>query len=289
MSRTLDGAIPSTYAELMRDAEACFGIGDIAATKQALAAALPLAADSHARAEVLGDLAVAAMAETQHRDAVAFADEALRLDPELISAREVLTACSAMRERDAAARMEPMIAERVAQFAALSTCVRVSGTPHCIQPVLFGGRGAIRIGQDVYFGCNPSPGLLSGYGHVESRNLESTISIGDRTMINNSVTLAAEGTGISIGADCLFGIDVIVQDTDGHDLHPQRRLTGKPPTAPVTIGDNVFLGNRVIVTKGVTIGRDTVVGIGSLVNRSLPAGVIAAGTPARVIRELDSD
>ena len=54
----------------------------------------------------------------------------------------------------------------------------------------------------------------------------------------------------------------------------------------VQIGDNVWLGGGVIVCPGVTIGADTVVGAGSEVTRDLPAGVIAVGSPARVVREL---
>ena len=55
---------------------------------------------------------------------------------------------------------------------------------------------------------------------------------------------------------------------------------------PITIGDNVWLGGGAIVVGGVTIGDDTVVGAGSVVTRDLPAGVVAVGSPARVLREL---
>jgi maltose O-acetyltransferase len=56
--------------------------------------------------------------------------------------------------------------------------------------------------------------------------------------------------------------------------------------APVEIGENAFVGMSVKILKGVTVGADTVIGAGSVVSSSLPAGVIAAGNPARVIREL---
>ena len=56
--------------------------------------------------------------------------------------------------------------------------------------------------------------------------------------------------------------------------------------APVEIGENVFMGMSVKVLKGVTIGADSVIGAGSVVTSPIPAGVIAAGNPARVIREL---
>jgi len=72
-----------------------------------------------------------------------------------------------------------------------------------------------------------------------------------------------------------------------------RRRLAKPPggkpgeASPVVIGDDVWLGMNVTVLKGVEVGRQTVVGAGSIVTRSLPSGVIAAGQPAVVIRKLD--
>jgi maltose O-acetyltransferase len=56
---------------------------------------------------------------------------------------------------------------------------------------------------------------------------------------------------------------------------------------PITIGDNAWLGGGVIVCAGTTIGDNTVVGAGSVVTRDIPPGVLAAGNPARVIRELN--
>ena len=57
--------------------------------------------------------------------------------------------------------------------------------------------------------------------------------------------------------------------------------------APVEIGRNAFIGDRAIILKGVTIGADAVVGAGSVVTADIPAGVVAAGIPARVVRELE--
>jgi acetyltransferase-like isoleucine patch superfamily enzyme len=70
---------------------------------------------------------------------------------------------------------------------------------------------------------------------------------------------------------------------------PALREQGLPgPAAPVHIEDNVWLELNVVVLKGLTIGRDSVIGAGSIVTRSIPAGVLAAGQPARVIRDLAS-
>jgi maltose O-acetyltransferase len=58
---------------------------------------------------------------------------------------------------------------------------------------------------------------------------------------------------------------------------------------PVKIADNVWLGSGVIVCPGVRIGEDTVVGAGAVVTRDLPTGVVAAGVPARVVRDIGGD
>jgi acetyltransferase-like isoleucine patch superfamily enzyme len=71
-----------------------------------------------------------------------------------------------------------------------------------------------------------------------------------------------------------------------HPTEPEARLTNVERAAPITIGDNVWLGGNVTVLPGVTIGAHTVVGAGSVVTRDLPDRVIAVGNPARVIKTL---
>lgn len=62
--------------------------------------------------------------------------------------------------------------------------------------------------------------------------------------------------------------------------------TEPPASAPVIIGDDVFIGARAIILKGVTIGDGAVIGAGSVVTKSIPPRVIAAGNPARIIKEI---
>ncbi|MER6613654.1 sugar O-acetyltransferase [Streptomyces xantholiticus] len=110
------------------------------------------------------------------------------------------------------------------------------------------------------------------------------ITIGDRTFINfNAVFLDA--APITIGSDVQIGPGVQLL-TPTHDMGAERRRAGWEKAAPITIGDNVWLGGGVIVCPGVTIGDNTVVGAGSVVVRDLPAGVLAVGNPARVVRSL---
>lgn len=110
------------------------------------------------------------------------------------------------------------------------------------------------------------------------------------------------GRGTFINFDCVFldcalieiGEDVQIAPgvhlyTAQHPIEPIARRDGLEYALPIRIEDNVWLGGRVVVCPGVTIGRDTVVGAGSVVVRDLPAGVVAAGAPARVIREVTSE
>lgn len=175
---------------------------------------------------------------------------------------------------------------RMWKYRALSTCRRVHGSPVVLQPVLFAGAGEVVLGEGVQFGWRRSPLFYTGYGHVEVSVAQARIEIGDRTEFNNNVFLKSEGAGIRIGEDGLFGANVEIFDSNFHDLRPGHRHGGTPRMAPVEIERGVFVGMGVKILKGVTIGADSVIGAGAVVSSSIPAGVIAAGNPARVVREL---
>jgi maltose O-acetyltransferase len=111
------------------------------------------------------------------------------------------------------------------------------------------------------------------------------ITIGDGTFVNFNAVFLDAGP-IRIGSHVQIGPGVQLL-TPVHPMDAERRRAGWERALPVVIGDNVWLGGGVIVCPGVTIGPDTVVGAGSVVTRDLPAGVLAVGSPARVVRELD--
>ncbi len=120
------------------------------------------------------------------------------------------------------------------------------------------------------------------------------------TMAEGAVLEVGEGCGFSgavigcaarivLGRRVMCGANVTITDTDWHPLDWRTRAEGRTgPVAAVSIGDDVWLGLNCTVLKGVTIGRRTVVGAGSIVSRDLPDGVIAAGAPAVPIRRLAS-
>lgn len=108
--------------------------------------------------------------------------------------------------------------------------------------------------------------------------------IGARTFINFGL-VALDVARISIGDDVQIGPRVQLL-TPTHPLEPEARRAKWEAAAPITIGDNVWLGGGVVVCPGVTVGADTVVGAGSVITRDLPPGVLATGAPARVVRSL---
>jgi maltose O-acetyltransferase len=90
---------------------------------------------------------------------------------------------------------------------------------------------------------------------------------------------------ITIGAACQIGTRVQLL-TASHPVDPEPRRIGWEYGQSITIADNVWLGGGAIVCPGVSIGEDTVVAAGAVVSQDLPAGVVAAGVPARVLREI---
>ena len=113
----------------------------------------------------------------------------------------------------------------------------------------------------------------------------SRITIGPRSFVNCGAVML-DVAPIRIGADVQIGPNVQLL-TPTHPIDPGLRRDKWEAARPITIGDNVWLGGGVIVCPGVSIGENTVVGAGAVVTRDLPPNVVAAGNPARVIREID--
>ncbi|WP_176582876.1 sugar O-acetyltransferase [Streptomyces marincola] len=129
---------------------------------------------------------------------------------------------------------------------------------------------------EVGEGTEVRPPLRVDYG--------TYISIGPRTFVNTGAVLL-DVARITIGADVQIGPNVQLL-TPTHPVEPGPRREKWEAAAPITIGDNVWLGGGVIVCPGVTIGENTVVGAGAVVVKDLPANVVAVGNPARVVRSV---
>jgi len=91
---------------------------------------------------------------------------------------------------------------------------------------------------------------------------------------------------ISIGKNFISAPDVWIVDNDAHGVEPGKRSGQYASSAPVKIGDNVWIGYRAMVLKGVTIGDNSVIAAGAVVTNDIPANSIAAGVPAKVVKTI---
>lgn len=149
--------------------------------------------------------------------------------------------------------------------------VRVRGRPVVVND------GRMHIGDRVQLNSTiATTELVSGP--------DGTLTIGPRTLVNFGCSLVALER-LEIGPDCHVGPYTMMLDNDFHYVEPERRLE-RPPSRPIVIGRNVWVGARSIIMSGVTVGDDSCVAAGSVVTKSVPPRSLVGGVPARVIKEL---
>jgi len=142
----------------------------------------------------------------------------------------------------------------------------------------------IEIGNYVNIIASPDSRVrLTVWPTNPDRKDEGRIDIGSYCVICPGVRISS-ALEISIGDSCMMANRVYITDSDWHDIY-NRASTGNPK--PVRIEENAWLGDSVIVCKGVTIGKNSIIGAGAVVASDIPANAIAAGNPAKVIKELD--
>lgn len=146
-------------------------------------------------------------------------------------------------------------------------------------------RAVIRIGPGLWLRSSARSNPLAPAHPVvlSARQPGSRLVIGRGFAMTGGVLCAEES--IEIGDRVTVGANCTIVDTDFHAPGGAAHLT-RGATAPVVIEDDVFIGMSALVLKGVRVGRGSVIGAGSVVTGDVPPGVIAAGNPARVVREL---
>lgn len=157
-------------------------------------------------------------------------------------------------------------------------------------------RANVKIGHNFMmtsgWGVNPLCRNLKAMIHLEP---EATLTIGDNTGMSSPCIWSK--TSITIGNHVKVGGDCVIMDTDCHNLDWRiRRSNNKDEynrsidgatanSAPIVIDDDVLIGARCIILKGVSIGARSIIAAGSVVTKSIPADCIAGGNPARVIKQ----
>ena len=141
------------------------------------------------------------------------------------------------------------------------------------------GPGRVTVGDHVMFD--------NATGH-DNRLLTFTgsarLSIGNDCYVNGAEIACRDE--VTIGDRCILA-ECLIMDTEFHSVTADRHdRTAAVRTAPVRLGRNVWLANKVIVLRGVTIGENSVVGAGSVVTRDVPPDVVVAGNPARIVKQL---
>ncbi|WP_275934673.1 acyltransferase [Microbacterium testaceum] len=153
---------------------------------------------------------------------------------------------------------------------------------------------SILLADNVVLNSRVSRNSLEARGPMIIKTLfpGARISIGAESGVTSS-TISAAGT-ITIGARVLIGAGCVITDSDHHVVRPpvgvSRRHLGLPRVSDVhgvTIEDDVFIGARSIILKGVTIGRGSVIGAGSVVARDIAPNTVAAGNPCVPISKLE--
>lgn len=139
----------------------------------------------------------------------------------------------------------------------------------------------ITIGNNCTFRSSEHSNLIG----INRRCSVSTLTESASVLIGDncgfSGTIIGAFTTIKLGNNVRCGANTLITDSDWHEDDPR---AGK--AKPVVIGDNVWLGVNAVVLKGVTIGENSVIGANSVVAKNIPANVIAAGNPCKVLKSL---
>ncbi len=145
------------------------------------------------------------------------------------------------------------------------------------------GEERSRILKELLGTCHPltfiEPSFRCDYGfNIHTHGL---------TVINYNCVILDTST-VSIGANAFIAPGVCISCA-GHAFNAEQRAEGISSSKPITLEDNVWIGANAVICGGVTIGEGSIIGAGSVVTKNIPKGVVAAGSPCRVIREITEE
>jgi acetyltransferase-like isoleucine patch superfamily enzyme len=156
--------------------------------------------------------------------------------------------------------------------------------------VVFKGRSLFQLVENssiiIGDGCRFNSLLCTNPIGINHRCMISTMRKGANIIIGKNCGFSGVSItafdNVTIGESVRVGANSVIMDGDFHLDDPRTS-----PPAPIIIKDNVWLGYGVVVMKGVTIGENSVIGVNSIVTKDIPANVIAAGNPCKVIRSIE--
>lgn len=164
----------------------------------------------------------------------------------------------------------------------LSACVSIGN--HCEingSVIAVKGKGSIKIGND----CNLA-NYYSVPNIITSRGDSGLITIGAQCYFNGTTILSE--SSIELEKLCMVS-DVTIMDTDAHSIDINRwDPKAKIRTKPIYIGENVWIGSKSAILKGVVIGKNSVVGLGTIVRQLVPENVVVIGNPQQIVKQLDT-
>ena len=165
------------------------------------------------------------------------------------------------------------------EFASLGKHHHFMKPQHCIV-----SGSNIHLGESPTVVAEPDAKVRIGVWGREPG--KGRIVIGDAVMISPGTRITASDD-IRIGNGCMFAFGAYVTDSDWHGVYD--RVARDPEIKPVILEDNVWVGDHAIVLKGVTIGKNSIVAAHAVVVKDVPANVVVAGNPAKIVKALDAN
>lgn len=145
----------------------------------------------------------------------------------------------------------------------------------CIESV-----GEVIVGSDCMFGC-----FRHQINRLTARVPSARVVIGPHSFFNGAEVSAQ--TSIEFGPRCIVS-DALIEDDDYHSIEVNRwDPAARVKSFPIQVGENVWIGSRAVVLKGVTIGNNSVIGLGTIVRKSVPENCIVIGNPQQIVKQLD--
>ena len=146
--------------------------------------------------------------------------------------------------------------------------------------------GKITIGNNCSFGYEYGGGFNDSKIEIQIRGIGAEIKISNNVATNNNLFICAKKL-VEIENDCLIGRNVTIMDHNAHGISPNKRRTSSGTAKEIKIEENVWIGNNVIILPGTKIGKNSIVGAGSVLKGVYPKNVIIQGNPAKIIKNIE--